>query len=88
MCEPTAGPVVSPCFPAARQRRMFHPPAKPPQAAVVYRTTVPNARRHDRAGGGGEFYQKLKFGDCQLNEDNNFHATLFVLYGDPLMEYT
>ena len=46
---------------------MFYPPAKPPHAAVAYRTTALDARRHDRAGGGsGEFFQNIKFGDCHF----------------------
>jgi hypothetical protein len=47
-------PVEPPCFPVARRRRMFHPPANAPHGAVAYRTTALDARRQtgpaDRAG--------------------------------------
>ena len=64
-------PVVPPCFPVARRRRMFHPPANAPHAAVAYRTTALDARRQDRAGGPGRFFKIYKFDDCQIIENNN-----------------
>ena len=39
--------VVPQCFPVARRRRMFHPPANAPPAAVAYRTMALNVRRQD-----------------------------------------
>jgi hypothetical protein len=63
-------PVVPQCFPVARQRRMFHPPANAPHAAVAYRTTALDARRHDRAG-GGKLFLNFEFVDRQLIENNS-----------------
>jgi hypothetical protein len=62
---------VLPAFPVARRRRMFHPPANAPHAAVAYRTTALDARRQDRAGGPGRFFKIYKFDDCQIIENNN-----------------
>ena len=49
-------PVVPPCFPVARRRRMFLSPANAPHAAMAYRTTALNARQQDRGGGPGPFF--------------------------------
>jgi hypothetical protein len=66
-------PVVPPCFPVARRRRKFHPPANAPHAAVAYYMHILNIVpwRWKRGGTTGSaaaanFFLNFKFVDCQL----------------------